>query len=144
MKSPSRVDRGTPPDRGCRMADIPRSDPRLDEERLAHALISRGLLTREEAQRLPRQFRAAASAPRRCWPASPLAGALTAGQAQRAKEELSTLLGQQIPGYHLHGKARPGGDGRRLQGAAGQHGPAGGRQAAASASWRPTRSFCSG
>ena len=29
-----------------------------------------------------------------------------------------------------------------LQGSAGEHGPAGGRQAAASASWRPTRSFC--
>ena len=34
------------------MAEPPRSDgtARVDEERLAHALISRGLLTREEAQ----------------------------------------------------------------------------------------------
>ena len=36
------------------MAEPPRSDgtARLDEERLAHALISRGLLTRDEIQHL--------------------------------------------------------------------------------------------
>ena len=80
------------------MADPPRSDgtARLDEERLAHALISRGLLTRDELQK--------------CRPGSgepagaeaflarlAAAGLLTANQAQRAAKELETLLGQQIP-----------------------------------------------
>jgi serine/threonine protein kinase len=84
------------------MADPPRSEgtARLDEERLAHALISRGLLTREELQQ--------------CRPGSgdpagaeaflsrlTAAGLLTANQAQRAAKELETLLGQQIPGYQL-------------------------------------------
>ncbi|HEY7313043.1 MAG TPA: serine/threonine-protein kinase [Gemmataceae bacterium] len=84
------------------MADLPRSDgtARLDEERLAHALISRGLLTREELQKCrpggsdeagAEAFLARLTA----------AGLLTANQAQRAAKELETLLGQQIPGYQL-------------------------------------------
>ena len=88
------------------MADIPRPDPRLDEERLAHALISRGLLTREEA----RSCRGSSGGvgPAALLARLTLAGVLTEGQAQRAKEELSTLLGQQIPGYHLMEKLGQG------------------------------------
>src|SRR5262245_52141310 len=72
----------------------------LDEERLAHALISRGLVTREEVQQCPL---ASTGEP---GPESLLArlvefGFLTATQARRAKEELPVLLGQQIPGYQL-------------------------------------------
>ncbi len=89
------------------MADIPRPDPRLDEERLAHALISRGLLTREEA-RACRGNSAGGVGPVALLARLTLAGALTEGQAQRAKEELSTLLGQQIPGYHLMEKLGQG------------------------------------
>jgi serine/threonine-protein kinase len=89
------------------MADIPRTDPRLDEERLAHALISRGLLTREEV-RTCRGSSAGGVGPLALLARLTLAGALTEGQALRAKEELSTLLGQQIPGYHLMEKLGQG------------------------------------
>jgi serine/threonine-protein kinase len=70
-----------------------------DEERLAHALISRGLLTREEVQQ--------------CLSSGPAGGAeallkllvkergLTPNQARRAAQELPALLGQQIPGYEM-------------------------------------------
>jgi serine/threonine-protein kinase len=82
------------------VADAPKSDPRLDEERLAHALISRGLLTREEVQSCPAspqgQLGAEALLARLV-----AAGLLTANQARRAAREMSTLLGQQIPGYAL-------------------------------------------
>jgi eukaryotic-like serine/threonine-protein kinase len=71
-----------------------------DEERLAHALISRGLLTRDEVQ----QCRPAS--PEEAGPPKLLArlvrsGFLTANQARRAAQELGALLGQQIPGYQL-------------------------------------------
>jgi serine/threonine-protein kinase len=89
------------------MADIPRPDPRLDEERLAHALISRGLLTREEV-RSCRGSSAGGVGPLALLARLTLAGALTEGQALRAKDELSTLLGQQIPGYHLMEKLGQG------------------------------------
>ncbi len=89
------------------MAEIPRTDPRLDEERLAHALISRGLLTRDEA-RSCRGSSAGGVGPVALLARLTLAGVLTEGQALRAKEELSTLLGQQIPGYHLMEKLGQG------------------------------------
>jgi serine/threonine-protein kinase len=72
---------------------------KADEERLAHALISRGLLTREEVQE--------------CLAAGNTDGAeaflkrlvksgfLTLNQARRAHQELPMLLGEQIPGYVL-------------------------------------------
>ena len=71
---------------------------RNEDERLAHALISRGLITREEAN--------ACRGNRPLGAEKMLArlvegGALTAGQAARARQELSLLLGQQIPGYQL-------------------------------------------
>ena len=85
----------------------PRSDPRLDEERLAHALVSRGLLTREEA-RACRPGPGAQAGPEALLARLTAAGALTAAQAGRAKKELDTLLGQQIPGYHLMEKLGQG------------------------------------
>jgi serine/threonine protein kinase len=82
------------------MAEPPRSEAnaRMDEERLAHALISRGLLTRDEVN----ACRAEADAgPEALLARLVSAGYLTANQAQRASKELETLLGQQIPGYQL-------------------------------------------
>jgi serine/threonine-protein kinase len=70
----------------------------LEEERLAHALITRGLVSRDEIQ---------ASRPRAGGGADSMlgrlvkAGYLTIHQARRLKQELSTLLHQQIPGYQL-------------------------------------------
>src|SRR5215472_3975751 len=74
------------------------STARNEDERLAHALISRGLISREEVNQ--------------CRGDHPLGaegllarlvecGSLTANQAARARQELSLLLGQQIPGYQL-------------------------------------------
>jgi serine/threonine-protein kinase len=72
---------------------------KLAEERLAHALVTRGLLTAEEV----RQCRSMPGSP---GPEALLkrlveAGLLTAGQARRSTQELPMLLGQQIPGYQL-------------------------------------------
>ncbi len=82
------------------MAEPSRSEAsaRVDEERLAHALISRGLLTREEVQ----SCRAGSeSGPEALLARLVASGGLTPHQAQRAGKELETLLGQQIPGYQL-------------------------------------------
>jgi serine/threonine-protein kinase len=84
------------------MADNPKPEAppvNLDEERLAHALISRGLLTREEWQ----QCRPAEGGG---GPESQLqrlvqAGLLTAGQARRASQELAGRSDEFIPGYQL-------------------------------------------
>jgi serine/threonine-protein kinase len=70
-----------------------------DEERLAHALISRGLVSREEVQ----QCRSPGDNP---GPEGLMlrlvkAGFLTPNQARRATREMSSLLHQQIPGYEL-------------------------------------------
>lgn len=80
---------------------------RLDEERLAHALISRGLISKEEVQ----ECRSSAGQPKG---AEVLlkrlvqAGSLTVNQAKRAARELSTLLDQQIPGFLLQDKVGQG------------------------------------
>ncbi len=92
------------------MTDTPRPDPRLDEERLAHALVSRGLLTREEAKAC-RPAAGAEAGPDALLARMTAAGVLTDAQAQRAKKELETLLGQQIPGYHLLEKLGQGATG---------------------------------
>ncbi len=92
------------------MADATRSDPRLDEERLLHALVSRGLLTREEAK-VGRAGPGDPSGSDALLARLTAAGALTAAQAARAKQELSTLLGQQIPGYQLMEKLGQGASG---------------------------------
>ena len=82
------------------MSETPRSDPRLDEERLLNALVSRGLVSAEEAQagRSGAGGEAGADA---LLARLTRGGALTAAQARRAKKELAALLGQQIPGYLL-------------------------------------------
>jgi serine/threonine-protein kinase len=82
------------------MADPQRSDgtARADEERLAHALISRGLLTREEVHSCRHGTE---TGPEALLARLVAAGFLTANQAKRAGKELETLLGQQIPGYQL-------------------------------------------
>lgn len=85
------------------MADpSPRSDSkaRLDEERLAHALISRGLLTRDEVQHC-RAGRDGEHGVQPLLDRLVAGGFLTTHQARRAADELDTLLGQEIPGYEL-------------------------------------------
>ncbi len=80
---------------------------KLEEDRLAHALISRGMISKEEVQ----ECRPAAGQARG---ADALlarlvqAGALTSNQAKRAIKELATLLGQQIPGFLLQDKVGQG------------------------------------
>jgi serine/threonine protein kinase len=66
---------------------------------LAHALISRGLLTREEVQSC--RSDGGEVGPKALLARLVAAGFLTANQAERAAKELDTLLGQQIPGYQL-------------------------------------------
>ncbi len=82
------------------MADPLRTEgaARSDEERLAHALISLRLVTREEIQgcRVSGE-----SGPEALLARLVSAGFLTANQAKRAGKELETLVGQQIPGYQL-------------------------------------------
>jgi serine/threonine protein kinase len=76
---------------------------KLEEEKLGHALISRGLLTREEFQ----QFRGRAEAAAGEWsPEDTLArlaraGLLTDKQAKRLAAELKALIKHHIPGYQL-------------------------------------------
>jgi len=88
------------------MAEKSKSEPvvgKLEEERLAHALISRGMISKEEAQ----QCRPQSGQPKG---AEALlarlveAGFLTRNQAQRAGKELAFLLGQHIPGFLLQDK----------------------------------------
>ena len=127
------------------MTEATRPDPaaaRQDEERLAHALISRGLLTREEVQGCPADAVGPAG-PRPCWRGWSPAALLTANQAKRATRELETLLGQQIPGYTLLEQPRPRRHGHRLQGPATEHEPPGGGQGAPAAASAPTRTSSS-
>jgi eukaryotic-like serine/threonine-protein kinase len=81
--------------------DTPRPESvsaRSEDERLVHALVSRGMLTREEAQ----ECRAGQTlGARKLLTRLVECGFLTASQAARAEQELSMLLGQQIPGYQL-------------------------------------------
>jgi serine/threonine-protein kinase len=79
----------------------------VEEERLAHALVSRGLVTREEVQ----PFRSStpdAAGTDRFLVRLVKAGVLTANQAKRATQELTALLHQQIPGYQLVSKLGQG------------------------------------
>jgi eukaryotic-like serine/threonine-protein kinase len=92
------------------MAEKPGKDVsagKLEEERLAHALVSRGLLSKEEVD----ECRAAAGANLGAEPFLQRIvsmGFLTANQARRAGKELQTLIGQQIPGFLLQGKVGQG------------------------------------
>jgi serine/threonine-protein kinase len=84
------------------MADPPHAETtaRVDEERLAHALVSRGLVTREEAQSC-RVKPGEEAGPNAMLARLVEAGFLSPHQATRAAKEMETLLGQQIPGYQL-------------------------------------------
>src|SRR5262245_57842647 len=85
------------------MSTTPKSDAapaQQDEERLTQALITRGLITNDEA----RQCRSTAGkAPGAEALLARLVEAdfLTASQAQRVRQELTLIVGQQIPGYQL-------------------------------------------
>ena len=84
------------------MSDTPTLDgisKQADEERLGHALICRGLVTREEVQ----DCLGGETGPGVAAFLKRLvkAGYLTRSQAQRAAHEMPLLLGEQIPGYQL-------------------------------------------
>ena len=85
----------------------PEANPAEEERLLAHALISRELLTREEFQ----QCRAAGEDGTG---ADALlvrlvnAGLLTQPQAQRARQKLAELLSERIPGYQFKAKLGQG------------------------------------
>ncbi len=115
------------------MADAPRSDgtARLDEERLAHALISRGLLTREEVQHC-RPGTGGEAGPEAFLSRLVAARLLTDNQAKR-RQGTGGVARSANPRLSAAGKARPGRDGHRLQGASDEHESPGGRQGAASA-----------
>jgi serine/threonine-protein kinase len=92
------------------MAVTPKSEAKpdkADEERLAHALVSRGLVTREEIDhcRPAGQHDTSAEA---LLARLVKAGFLTAHQAERVAEGLDALLGQQIPGFQLLDKLGSG------------------------------------
>jgi serine/threonine-protein kinase len=81
-------------------ASKPESAPlSLDEERLIHALVNRGLVSNDEVQ----QCRSLPGGP---GPEGLLArlleaNCLTPEQARRINQEMNLLVGQQIPGYQL-------------------------------------------
>ncbi len=92
------------------MPDSPRPEPlpsRQSEDRLAHALISRGLLTKEDYHSL-KIGDGGETTPEAFLQRLVLAGLLTSGQARRAMRELPNLLTQQIPGYALLEKVGKG------------------------------------
>ena len=72
------------------------SDARLDEEKLANGLVSRGLMTNEEVKKhAPDGTLGAEGYLKKLT----TAGLLTKAQAERAQIDLTLLVGQQIPGY---------------------------------------------
>jgi serine/threonine-protein kinase len=79
----------------------------VDEERLAHALVSRGLATKEEVQQVRAQL-GSGQGPEKLLTSMVKAGFLTASQARRAYQDLSALLHQQIPGFELLEKVGQG------------------------------------
>jgi serine/threonine protein kinase len=76
------------------------STAKAGEERLAHALMSRGLVTREEIEPC-RSESEAASSPEQLLQRLVKAGHLTPGQARRSAQEHSSGVHQQIPGFQL-------------------------------------------
>ncbi len=72
----------------------------MDEERLAHGLISRGLVTREEVQAC-RPSKGGEAGAEAFLNRLVKSGYLTPSQVRRALQELSALMLQQIPGYEL-------------------------------------------
>ena len=72
------------------------SDARLDEEKLANGLVSRGLMTNEEVKKhAPDGSLGAEGYLKKLT----TVGLLTKAQAERAQLDLTLLVGQQIPGY---------------------------------------------
>jgi serine/threonine-protein kinase len=71
-----------------------------DEERLAQGLITRGLVTREEIGQC-RPAPGATTGPEALLARLVDGRFLTPTQAQRLKQELTLIVGQQIPGYQL-------------------------------------------
>lgn len=90
------------------MCDMAKADAaNLEEEKLAHALVSRGLLTREEFQQV-RGGDGQAGGPEGILARLVKAGLLTVNQAKRLAPELPSLMNQQIPGYQLMEKLGQG------------------------------------
>ena len=92
------------------MADAPKSDPSapatIEEERLAHALISRGLITRDEFLQVKSDN--GATTLESFLKTLIGAGFLTPSQARRAAQELPGVVKQPIPGYQLVDKLGQG------------------------------------
>ncbi len=88
------------------MPETVKTEANVEEEKLAHALISRGLITREEYKQCREGSGSQALLSRlvKC-------GALTVRQAQRALQDLQILVEQQIPGYQLLTKVGQGSSG---------------------------------
>src|SRR5262245_36666393 len=83
----------------------------VEQERLAHALVSRGLITQEEADQC-RTPASEAGGPEALLERLTTAGFLTANQTRRALQELNLLLEQRIPGYQLLEKLGEGSMGK--------------------------------
>lgn len=71
-----------------------------EEDRLSHALISRGLVTAEEIERC-RNPADSPAGPEMLLQRLVKAGFLTTSQAKRSLQEMSDLVKHQIPGYQL-------------------------------------------
>src|SRR5579883_3409335 len=74
--------------------------PNLEEERLAQALIGRGLVSREEIERC-RAANGGSPGAESLLTRLVETKSLTPSQHQRLTQELTLLVGQQIPGYQL-------------------------------------------
>ncbi len=79
-----------------------------EEERLVHALISRGLLTHEEVQECRKARPEAEAGTKGLLNQLVKAGFLTASQARRTGKDLEVLMHQQIPGFQLQEKLGSG------------------------------------
>jgi eukaryotic-like serine/threonine-protein kinase len=94
------------------MADAPKTDSppaQVEEERLAHALISRGLITRDEFLQIRGDN--GATTIEAFLKTLVKGGFLTSSQARRAMQELPGLVNQPIPGYQLMEKLGQGATG---------------------------------
>ncbi len=74
--------------------------PQAEEEKLGHALVTRGLITRDEMATC-REGNSKAAGPEALLKRLVKAGFLTKTQAKRIAQEAKELLNQQIPGYQL-------------------------------------------
>jgi serine/threonine-protein kinase len=72
----------------------------LDEERLIHALVNRGLVSNEEVQQC-RSLAGGSPGPEGLLARLVESNCLTPEQARRITQEMNLLVGQQIPGYQF-------------------------------------------